>query len=111
MRAGRLRQRVVLKRSVSTLNAAGEPVETWTPYATVWAEVSPLRGREFWEGAQQQQQLTTRITMRPRTDVVPSHRAEWGERVYDVESVIEPDYRNRMLQLMCKERINQDEGT
>lgn len=44
--AGDLTDRIVIEQATETRNAVGEPVLTWSTFATVWADVGPLSGRE-----------------------------------------------------------------
>ena len=106
MRAGQLNRRVSLQAPMETRNDLNEVVTVYRPYATVWGAVLPLRGREFWLGAQEQQQVTTRIVVRYRDDVSPSHQVVYKDHVYDVMSVIDKESKHVFLELMCKERVN-----
>jgi SPP1 family predicted phage head-tail adaptor len=107
MRAGRLRQRVVIQYKVVTQNEFGEEVITWTDYLTAWAAVEPLRGREFAEQAMAGAEITTRIVLRwPRAlQLRPEMRAVHEGRLYDIQSIVRVDERHREIQLLCREVI------
>ena len=47
MRIGTLRHRVELQEPVENQDGYGEAERTYTTYATVWASVEPLSGREL----------------------------------------------------------------
>ena len=110
MRAGRLRHRVTLQRKVVTRDAYGGEVITWTDVATVWAAVEPLRGRELEAAAQAGAELSARIVMRYRSDVVPEWRVAWDGHVYDIEAVVDVDGRHRTLELRCREVLGREVG-
>ena len=38
----------------------------------------------------------------PRT-VTVEHRVKFGTRIFDIQSVTDPDFRGRHLELMCEE--------
>ncbi|MDA8212164.1 MAG: phage head closure protein [Clostridia bacterium] len=105
MNAGELRHRVKIQQKSVTRDSFGAESVTWSDVATVWAVVEPLRGREFFGAQQVNAEVTTRIRIRYRSGVVPTMRALYGSRVYDIQSVINLDERNRELQLMCKEVV------
>jgi len=111
MQAGRLRHQVTIKYKETTQNDLGEEVIVWTDLVTVWAGVEPLRGREYMDSRQAQADVDTRIRMRYQEGVTvrPSHRVYFGSRVYEVISVIDPQERNRDLQLMCREHVEESE--
>ena len=46
------------------------------------------------------------IRIRYYSGVTPKWRVKWGSRIYDIESVINPDEKNVMLDLMCVEVID-----
>jgi len=100
--AGRLRHRVEIQNYEMTQNDWGEVIYTWSPWATVWASIEPLQGREFFAAQALQSQTTVRIRMRYRPGVTSVMRVLWGGQIYDIESVIEPQSRRQELQLMCK---------
>ena len=105
MKAGKLRHRVTIKQKSVSRDSYGAEDITWQVVATVWAAVEPLQGREFIDGKQLQAERTTRIRIRYRSGVAPEMRVVFGSHVYDVQSVIEPETRNRELVLMCKEAL------
>ena len=105
MRAGELRHRVTIQQKSVTRNTFGEEVVTWQDVATVWAAIEPLRGREFFESQQVNAEVTTRIRIRYRPGITPTMRVVFGNRVFDIQAVINVDERNRELHLMCREEV------
>lgn len=100
--AGRLRHRIEIQNYETTHDDWGQPIQGWSHWATVWASVEPLQGREFFAAQALQSQTTVRIRMRYRPGVTSVMRVLWGGQIYDIESVIEPQSRRHELQLMCK---------
>ena len=103
MRAGKLRQRVTIQDKSVSQNTYGEEVITYVDWATVWAAVEPLRGREFLEGRQITAEVSTRIRIRYRSGISPEMRVKFGSKVYDVHSIIHIEEREREIHLMCQE--------
>lgn len=96
------RHRVTLQQRVTALDD-GLPVEQWQDWATVWAAVEPIRGREYFAAAAVEAEGTVRIRIRYRAGVTPDMRVVYGQRVFWVQSVIDVGGRHREAQLMCRE--------
>jgi SPP1 family predicted phage head-tail adaptor len=100
-----LRHRIELQACVATRDEIGGLVDTWTTYATVWAEVRQANGREAWYSQQMNAQAAWTIGIRHRTDVTTKHRVIHDGRTFEVRSVTDEDQRRRYLRLACDEII------
>lgn len=105
MSAGKLRHRVTIQQLVKADDGYGGIVETWQDVATVWATVEPLRGSERYRAQQVQSELTHKVTMRYRPGVKPQMRLLYGDRVLEIEAVIDVEERHRWLELLCSEVV------
>ena len=103
MRAGKLRHRVEIQVPIVTVTS-GEPGTSWQTFETVWASIEPLRGREYWEAAKVNSEIDSKIVMRWRRGVKPQMRCKYGERIFEIVSVLDRDERNQMLELMVTEK-------
>lgn len=105
MKAGRLRHRVTIEKNTPTTTGRGERRPAWSTLADVWADIRPLRGREYYQAQQTNAELTTEIEIRYRDDVTSKMRVVWGDRVFDVVAPpVNVDMLNRALILLCAER-------
>lgn len=103
MRAGKLRRRIALERKQVIQDAYGAEIVTWWEFASPRAAVEAIGGREYFAAQQVEQgEATVRIRLRFRDDVQVADRARWGQRVYDIEAVLD-DARQRETTLMCRE--------
>ena len=105
MRAGTLRHRLAFKAATGAQNAFGESIETWETYATLWAQLEPLRGEELIHARQVTATVSYRIRVRYNSSIAPAHRAVLGSRIFEINSVINVRHRNRELELFCTEVI------
>jgi SPP1 family predicted phage head-tail adaptor len=108
MQSGRLKQRVTVRNLIETQSTiTGELVRTWsTVLDGVWASVEPLQGREYFAASQFQSRIDTKVTLRYSTvNITPKMTVHNGTHIYNIETVINPELRNREIQLMCFERI------
>lgn len=104
MNAGRLRHTITLQKYTKTPDGEGGWDKTWNDTVTsVRASVEPLLGREYLMAGQIQERVTTRIRMRYRTDVTGEWRVKHGNRIYEIDSVMNPREMNRETVLMCRE--------
>jgi SPP1 family predicted phage head-tail adaptor len=106
MQAGNLRHRITIQSATTAQDAYGEPVRLWTTFATLWAAVEPLQGREYFVGQQMQSEVSTRIRVRDYPGITPLMRVYWDSRYFQIESIITDPTNRRELHLMCRE--NQD---
>lgn len=106
MEAGRLRQRVTIEEKVESRDTYGGERDTWVTFATRWAEVAPLVGREYLEGRQLGAEISVRVRIRYLADVKPHMRVKFGTEYYDIESVQNVETRDREMVLMCKEIVS-----
>lgn len=101
MRAGRLRNRLVIERATMVQQSNGELTPSWATLATVWGEVKDLRGTELIDGQQAEATMSTKITMRYRTGIDARDRVTWNGHVYEVVAVAADVNALRELELMC----------
>lgn len=103
MRAGLLRQRVVIQRETVTKDALGGDVQTWSTLTTVWAEVRPLSGREAIEAGRISSTANVWITVRYRDDITPLMRVIWRGRTFEINQIENQGAGDVVLVLWCSE--------
>lgn len=101
MDPGQLNERITLQSRAAGLDGMGQAIGTWTDVATVWAQVMPLRGREFFAAAQVQQELSIKVTMRYRADVVPTMRIVWQGKPHDITGVVQLGGKKVFMEVMA----------
>jgi SPP1 family predicted phage head-tail adaptor len=101
---GKLRHRVTIQNVTITRNTRGAEVLTWSNLATVYADIRTVGGQEQVLASQLEvATLLHTVTIRYRSDITPKMRLAWGNRLFEVEAIIERDNRMRMLDLSCRE--------
>jgi len=103
MQAGSLRQRVTLERATEARDAYGAVTVTWSTLATVWADVQPAAGREYWSAAQTVGEGALRVRIRHFSGLTSKDRLVWDDRNWDIRSVADVGARTRELELVCTE--------
>jgi len=106
MRAGRLRHRVIIQEpTAGTPDAFNESTDTWSTFATVWAEVKPLNANENIRNEQVVMDATHIITIRHLSGITPDMRISFDSRTFNISSIINVFERNKEIQLVCKEEV------
>ncbi len=105
MNAGKLRHRVTVEQPTASSDGYGGSTVSWTTFATAWAAVEPLSGREYFQAQQAQAAVTHKVTMRYLSGVTPRMRVKHGSRLLTIVSAIDTDERHRELVLMCEEAV------
>jgi len=98
-------RRVALQSASKTQDTFGHSTPTWSTYATVWAGLEPLTGRELIEAQRLDAEISHKITIRYTTEFAPTakHRLTLGARVFNFTSVRRLEERNVVWEIMAKE--------
>jgi SPP1 family predicted phage head-tail adaptor len=94
MRAGKLRHRIQIQAPGQSQDpVTGEMVSSWVDFAAVFASVEPLSAREFIAAQANQSEITARITLRYRSDLLPTMRILHRGKVYAIQGLL-PDAKS-----------------
>lgn len=104
MRAGSLRRRVIIQNQTTTQDDVGQPLDSWTNFAKVWAAVEDISGRELVRDGAVSAQVTTLVRFRHRPGFTSALRIIDGARTLEaVAPAIDKSGRRRELEVMCRE--------
>jgi SPP1 family predicted phage head-tail adaptor len=103
MDSGKLNRQVVIQSRDSGTDDAGQPLQTWTTLATVWANILGATGagtiRAGLEGVEVNGYS---FRIRYRTDVDAAERVVFGGQNYDVKSVRHDHAGKDWTDLVCE---------
>lgn len=105
MRAGMLRHKIVVQKFTEVQDVYGEADKTWTTFKTLWAHVSPISGREYFDAKQHTSEISHQVKIRHLDGVTPKMRILYDSRYFDIESVINEGERDKQVTLMCREVV------
>lgn len=108
MTAGQLRHKVTVQQfAIGSPQADqyGTPQGEWSSYAHVWAEITPLTGREYWDAQQVNPEISLRVRIRYLQGITPKMRILFGTRVIEIEAIVNEDQRGRYMRLLCSEVV------
>lgn len=101
MRRGPLRHDVTIESKTVSQGAMGGISETWLTFCSCRAQITPIRGREYFEAQAVQNSTDVKIVIRYVAGVTAGMRVNHNGTVYNITSVINVYSRNRVLELMC----------
>jgi len=109
--AGRAGHRIRIEQKSVTRAAAGDEIISWVNVITdtadnaIWAEVWPLKGREFFAAQQTQYAADVRFRVRYRTDIGQAHRVIWDNEPYDIISVVDVGAGRHTVEILASSGI------
>lgn len=100
MKAGQLRQRVILQTQVTTQDAIGQPSTTWVDTLTLWADVRYVSGLSAIKSGADVS--VSKVSIRLRfLSVSAGQRIRHGSVIYAIEAVL-LDAKKAYVDLVCE---------
>lgn len=103
MSIGDLRHRITFQRLTSVVNENGFETEAWQDYKTVWASVSNLSGREYYQAAAIQAEKTVKFLIRHIESVDTSMRILFKDKQYNITSIDNMKYVSKHFEIKALE--------
>lgn len=107
--AGKLRHKVSVQKLNMTEREGGGYDTEWETFANPYAWIKPISGTESLFGMQLQDSITHDIVIRYKASraITPEHRIKFGDRLFNIRSVINVEERDRWLQIRAEEGVAQ----
>lgn len=102
---GRLKHRITFQQLGQSKDEYGEIVEEWVGIKTVWAEISPVSGQQFFVAKQINSEISHNVYIRYRDDLKPSMRIKFKGRSFEILYIMNVKEENRLMQIYCKELV------
>jgi SPP1 family predicted phage head-tail adaptor len=102
MNAGRNREVVTIQARTQEQDNFGQPIDVWTDFQKLRADVMKLSGREQFLAKSVGADITTRVMTRYCEGIEAAMRLLFRDEVLDIEAVV-PDRRRTTLEILCKE--------
>lgn len=108
MRAGGLRDRVIIRKFTTSRSPSGQLIEKWEDGATIWAEVKGISGRELVSSGAVIAEATIRVWVRFRRDITAASRLKILSGAYagstlNIIGPPIPDTGMTRLEILCKQ--------
>lgn len=102
MRAGRLNKRIVVQQKTPAIDEFEGTVYGWSTFATAWARVVHLKGRELVAAQAAKSEITTKFNLRYMAGLSSEMRILYNGVAYDIEFIDDVDEAHRELWIMAK---------
>lgn len=103
MRAGDLRNPVVIQQYSDTPDSYGSGTRSWSTYKSCWAAMWPQKGDEQVLDGQMVSVARYIFRIRYISGITTAMRILYNSRVFEILNVRNKDERNRTMDLLCKE--------
>jgi SPP1 family predicted phage head-tail adaptor len=100
---GTKQKRIRIEKATMTVDSHGASQPGWSPRCTVWAHERALSGKEALAAQQVTAVLSSVWEIWWRNDVSVRDRIRFGDRILQVEAVIDPRDTREELWLTCSE--------
>ena len=105
MRSGDLNKYITIQHPTKASDGMGGFTETFTDADSIFAAIWPISATELVRSMQQTMEITHRIRIRYRSAFRPDWRIKFGNRYFNILSIINPNEKNELLDLMCREAV------
>lgn len=105
MEAGTLNKRVILQYATKVSDGMGGFTSSWVNAAIIWCAIWPTSARETIQSMKETMTISHRIRIRYRSVLRPDWRVKFGNRFFNIVSIVNPSEKNELLDLMCREAI------
>jgi SPP1 family predicted phage head-tail adaptor len=102
MAAGTLNSRVSIQQRTGGADALGQPGDSWTELAEVWAEIRHPSGVQQVKAGAEVSTVRASIKVRTRGDVTAAMRVVRGSKVYDIKAVLPDEQGREFMFLVCE---------
>ena len=89
MKAGLLTKRITIQEFSESQNDYGEPVKSWSTFATKWAKVTDVSGKEEFRNFQTTASTLTQFRIRHKTGITTKMRISYNSEFYNILSIAE----------------------
>ena len=103
MEIASLNKRITIQELKLSINENGFEIEEWIDYKKVWAGVSNLHGREYFDAAAIQMENTVKFTIRYLPGIDTSMRIVFKDKNYNITSIDNIKYGNRFMEIKAME--------
>lgn len=107
--AGLMRDRITVQQFNKAVDAHGDVRddlgENWVTVCTVYAQISPISGREFYAAEQSQSEVSHKIRCRWFPGLKTEQRLVYRGRIFEIVSVIDWSNRHESYLIMAKELV------
>ena len=106
---GRLRKRINIYTWGESENELGQTTTELIKLKSTWAEIHPLKGKEYVEANMLQSETTYKVTLRYFKGLTEDMYIEYMDKMFSITSICDMEMRHKYYEVMCKEHKNKVE--
>lgn len=103
MKIGEFKHRITIKRLITEVNENGFEVETYETYKTLWAKITNLHGKEYFEAAAIQKEKTVKFIFRAVKGIDETMKIDFNGKLYDITFIDNIKYENKYMEVKALE--------
>ncbi|WP_132252161.1 phage head closure protein [Natranaerovirga pectinivora] len=103
MKIGALKHRITFQTIESETNKNGFETEIYKDYKTLWAKVTNLHGKEYFEAAAIQKEKTVKFIIRATAGIDETMRIIFQGRAYNITFIDNIKYENKYMEIKALE--------
>lgn len=103
MGIGELKHRITFQALSSVVNENGFETENYEDFKTVWAKVTNLHGKEYFEAAAIQKEKTVKFIIRAIEGLDESMKILFQGRNYNITFIDNIKYENKYIEIKALE--------
>ena len=99
---GRFNKRVEILKWVESENEIGETINKLDVFKTIWAEIHPLKGKEYVEAKMLEAETTYKVTCRYFKGLTEDMYIRYLDLELQITSICDSDMKHKYYEIMCK---------
>jgi len=103
MHIGDLRHRITIRKILPVINENGFESEEPEEFRTVWAAVTNLHGKEYFEAKAVQAENTVKFTIRFLAGIDQTMQILFQGKSYNITAIDNIKYRNKYIEIQAME--------
>ena len=107
MQPGKLDKIITFQSKSASTGDYGGQAFTWADFATVWAHVQPLKGRELIAAKAAQSETDVRVYIRYLAGLNTSMRIVYNGKNYDITGIVDIDEKNVEMEISAKTGLSE----
>jgi SPP1 family predicted phage head-tail adaptor len=102
--------RITFLRREETTDELGQNKQGLVETKTVWADIAPTKGGEYYEAQKLREEVTWNVFVRYLPDITADMVIRHRDRLFQIKSVVDYDFKQRMLKIQCIEYVENGGG-
>lgn len=104
MNTGNMDKRVQFLQYKDIKNKLGLTEQVPITVLKCWAQIEPVRGREYYEGQKDRTENAYKITIRYRKNLSAAMLIQYQSHIFEIQNIVDPYMAHDTLEIYCNEK-------